>query len=405
MLKKIKHQLRLKKLKNKLKSKALFFNYNKLPKTGSSILIIDGNIPEYNKDSGSRRLLELMKMLLDDGYKVFLMADLKEYKYTSEYISYYQDLGVHVYEPRLDNQGDLITKTMFVHLLAPHLDVVWLHRPETFNKYFKLVKQVNNKVKLIYDMVDFHYLRNMREYELNSDTKLKVKAEKYLNIELENCENADKIVVISDNDKVVLSEYFQDVSKMVILGNVHDFLKHEEEGIPFNKRSDLLFVGGFAHKPNTDAVLWLKKEIMPLVWSEIPDLKINIIGGRPPQDILDLNDEYFKVLGFVEDVSKYFNSAKLFVAPLRFGAGVKGKIGQSFEFGLPVVTTEIGAEGFDFSPFESKMVGNSAENIASCIINMVSNEELWTNVKQQSEHFIAPYSLKTIHKQLVKVLS
>ncbi|WP_066220669.1 glycosyltransferase family 4 protein [Formosa haliotis] len=405
MFKKIKHQFRLQTLKKKLQSQKRFLDSSVWSKSGPSILIIDGNIPEYNKDSGSRRLLELMKILLKEGYNVYLMADLKEYKYKSDYISFYKNMGVHVYEPSLDAQGELITRNAFLTLLAPHLDVVWLHRPETFNTYYKLVKSITEKALLVYDMVDFHYLRNLREWELNKEEKLKVKAEKYLKLELENCQNADKIVVISDKDKVALSEYYKDTSKMVTLGNVHEFLPKGKDFVPFAERSELLFVGGFGHKPNIDAVIWLNQEIMPIVWESLPDLKINIVGSHPPQDLLDLNSEKFKVIGFVDDISSYYKTAKLFVAPLRFGAGVKGKIGQSFEYSLPVITTDVGAEGFNFSPFKQDMVGNSAAHIAQLIIQIVIEEGLWTNISAKSEQFIAPYSLKTIETQLKTIVS
>ena len=118
------------------------------------------------------------------------------------------------------------------------------------------------------------------------------------------------------------------------------------------------------------------------------------------------NSENFRVLGFVEDISEYFNNAKLFVAPLAFGAGIKGKIGQSLEFSLPLLTTNIGAEGFDFSPNEELMIApmDSPRVFAGKIIALYKNEKLWDIVSENSEKILEPFSLAKIEEHVMEIL-
>ncbi|WP_233244077.1 glycosyltransferase [Tamlana fucoidanivorans] len=403
MKKRLKLILRNNLLKLQLKKQNVVFDFNSINYREKSILIIDTYIPKYNEDSGSKRLLQLIKLMLNNNFSVFLMANQKEYKQKDECVERFKSLGVNVYQPSLDKADNLITRNQYIKNIASKLDYAWLHRPENFEAYHSVIKDLNSKVTLIYDMVDFHYLRLIREWELTKSDKLKQKAEAMLKLEIDNCKAADKIVVISERDKHSLESFYKENSKMITIGNLHEFKKKTKAFKEFSERKNLLFIGGFKHKPNVDAILWLKNEIMPLVWEVNKDIKVDIVGSNPPQKIIKLNSENFNVVGYVEDVSTYFNSAKLFVAPLRYGAGIKGKIGQSFEYSLPVVTTDVGAEGFNFAPFSEEMIANSAELLASKILKLYDDEALWSSISNLSEQFIEPFSKQHIENQLKKV--
>ncbi|WP_194767837.1 glycosyltransferase [Tamlana sp. I1] len=409
MIKRIKLAYRNYKLKFKLRKRKVFFDFNSIEYGAKNILIIDSKIPNYNEDSGSRRLYEIIKILLDQDFSIFLLADLNEYKYENryaeEYIEEYKSIGVKVYQPSLDIKGDLITKERFISEVCPFINYAWLHRPEIFNSYYITIKSLNKNVILIYDMVDFHYLRLIREWKLNNKSKVKLSADKILNLEIANCKAADKIIVISDNDKLSLEKYYLKPSKMTTIGNLHEFRERPNTFKIFSERKNLLFIGGFSHQPNVDAVLWLKNEIMPLIWAVDKDIKIDIIGSNIPKKILSLKTENFNVIGFVEDLSVYFNSAKIFIAPLKYGAGIKGKIGQSFEFSLPVITTDIGAEGFDLSPFSEEMIANTSELLASKILKLYNDQDLWRAISNRSEQFITPFTKQHIENQLKKVFN
>lgn len=404
MYKKIKLYFRLLNLKNKLKRSDKKMNFLEDVKFDKYILIIDDKIPEFDKDSGSRRLTEVIKLLLKNNIGVFLLADIKEYRYESEYIDLFRNMGAIVYQPTLDDNRELITKDIFLKTVLPKTNYAWLHRPEIFDKYQHFIKTKNPKVGVFYDMVDFHYLRFKREALLTDNKKIFKIAQKYLELELKNCERADKIIIISELERQALKEYYTNDKKTIVIPNIHQHLKTNNFPI-FKDRKDLLFIGGFDHSPNIDCVNYLYDEIMPLVWKEIPEIAITILGSKPPSSLMKLNSEKFKIVGYVKNVETYFLQARLFVAPLRYGAGIKGKIGQSLEYSLPLITTDVGAEGFDFSVYKQSIVGNTPEEIANNIIRMYTTEDLWNQISMDSKNVISLFSVDSIENKILQLIS
>src|SRR5262245_15207373 len=118
---------------------------------------------------------------------------------------------------------------------------------------------------------------------------------------------------------------------------------------------------------------------MPLVWAHIPQLEVTLLGSNPSNDVQDLANERIKVPGYVQDVEPYFSESKTFVAPLRYGAGMKGKLGQSFEYGLPIVSTSVGVEGMHLQHNKNVLVADTAENFAKEIVRLYTDQSLWTN--------------------------
>ncbi|WP_310992336.1 glycosyltransferase [Aequorivita marina] len=406
MYKKVKHKLRKKALERKFRREENYLSLADFDSTKKGVLIVDSMVPEYDRDSGSRRLFHIIEIVLKRDFNVFLMADTNEYRFKDEYCQKYKEMGAVVYVPGLDGNNKLIDREKSIQLIAPHIDFAWLHRPDIFYKYYELVKKQSN-AKLIFDMVDFHYLRLKRKWELSKASELEQEMKKYLKMELHNAEMADVVVPITAEDKRELLPLLKKKVDMAIVGNIHQF-KHENLGFQnFDQRENLLFIGSFIHAPNLEAVRFLHDKILPILLKELPALKIDIIGSYAPQEILDLNSENFRVLGFVEDISEFFNKAKLFVAPLAFGAGIKGKIGQSLEFGLPLITTEIGAEGFDFSPYEDHMIASMDDPIdfAEKIIALYNDEKLWRQVSNNSEKILKPFSLAQIEENVTKILT
>ena len=405
MFKSIKNKYKISLLTKRLKKEKKKFDINDFTFSKKNVLIIDEIIPEFNKDSGSRRLTEIIKLLLKNNISVFLVADLKQYKYKSNYIQKFIDLGVNVYQPSIDNKGRLVTKEVFIQRISSKMNVAWLHRPMVFNKFHALIKAANPNVRLVFDMVDFHYVRLLREYELSGNPTLKTEAEKFLKIELENCQLADTVIAISKTDKQLLKQHFNASEKVVLLSNIHQHIDKNSDFIGFENRKDILFVGSFRHDPNNDAVKYLKQIIMPLVWQTLPDVKVNIVGSYITEDIKVLASTRFNLLGFVDNINVTLNAAKLFVAPLRFGAGIKGKIGESLEHSLPLVTTDVGAEGFDFENQQEIMIANSAEEIAHKIVALYTNKALWDAASDSCQNILKPFSLATTEAQILQIVN
>lgn len=372
-----------------------------------NILIIDTHIPTFDKDSGSNRITEIAKFLAKD-YNVYLMDWLKPIPKLDEqkYIQNFSKHNVTVYAPFINKYEIMFGKKYFLRNLLPNLDFVWCHRPEIFEHYLSYFRKKAPKAQIIYDMVDIHFLRMERGLKLHYDEKMANDIAHYKFIETELSKKADKVVVISEKEKEFMSD-FVDQSKLFTISNVHNLKVESEEVRRYEERSDIFFIGSFYHLPNIDAVCFLHEKIMPLVWKSLPNLKVHIIGQKPPEEILKMNSELFEIKGFVEDLTPYYENCIASVSPLRYGAGVKGKIGQAFEYMLPVVTTTIGAEGMFLKNYETALISETEdyEKFAELIIEICTSKLVWETLHNNSEKAIEPFSIASQKNEFLRLLS
>ncbi len=161
---------------------------------------------------------------------------------------------------------------------------------------------------------------------------------------------------------------------------------------PFHERSDILFVGGFGHKPNTDAVLWFVQKVFPQILSEIPDIKFYIVGSNPPDVVKNLISDNIIVTGFVTDeqLSEYYRNTKLVVVPLRYGAGVKGKVVEAMYNGAPIVTTRVGSEGLP--GIEDYLIEcDDSDTFAELVCTIYRDHNRLMDLSQKSKSYIKKY--------------
>ena len=173
-----------------------------------------------------------------------------------------------------------------------------------------------------------------------------------------------------------------------VVPNVFDVPGHAVPGP--EQRSGLLFVGGFWHTPNGDAAIWFVEQVWPIVRREAPDQRLSIVGSNPTDEVLALNaSPGVDVLGYVPDLAPLFDRHRLSIAPLRFGAGMKGKVGQSLIHGLPVVATTIGAEGMGLQHAEHILVADEEEAFAAHVLRLLRDDELWRRLSASGRALIA----------------
>jgi glycosyltransferase involved in cell wall biosynthesis len=154
--------------------------------------------------------------------------------------------------------------------------------------------------------------------------------------------------------------------------------------LPFQDRQDIVFIGGFQHTPNVDAAIFLTNEILPSIKKQIKNVKLFIVGSNPPDQVKALASEDTIVTGYVPDIAPYFERFKVMIAPIRYGAGIRGKITESMSFGLPVVTTTLGAEGLDMIEGDSILIANSPEEFASKTAKVYTDKDLWNKISANS---------------------
>lgn len=354
------------------------------------VLVIYPHIPEYDKDSGANRMKHILQILCTLA-DVYLYSDSYYNNYESVYAKELQQWGC-----RVIYRHDAAPENTFVldELLKESFDYVWLTGFHIAEKYFNQIASGNSKI--IYDTVDLHYLRFSREEQLNQQPSQQ--SEKIKSKELECIQRASVTYVVSEVELKLLQDL--QIGNVHILSNIHTPL--QEKGLSFKERSGLLFIGGFHHQPNVDAVKWLKKEIMPLVWQQDDSITVHIIGSSPSDEVKALQETNFIIHGFVEDVSTYFQTAKLFVCPLRYGAGVKGKIGQALEYHLPVVTTSIGSEGMGMQHGVHCWLANNPADFAAAIIHLYKNENDWTHVQENAQAALKKFSPQVAAEELLQ---
>lgn len=358
-------------------------------KKGRRILVFFNQIPKPLEDSGSVRMFAILRELARDERVVLV------------YI--HQRSNDHMYQRQL---GDLGIETVWIvdfkrRFAGEQYDVAILCYPNVGNLLISDVRRMFPKAKIVYDTVDVHFIRLQREYELTGKKRFAREAARYKKIEKRLAKEADQVWCVTPDDKNFLQEAVPAAS-IEVVPNIHTM---HGRGKPFAERSGLFFIGSFNHRPNNDAVRYFLDEIFPLVLKELPFVTILIAGSNPPPDIFARNSENVSVLGFVADVSPIFESSRLFVAPLRYGAGMKGKIGQALSHGLPAVTTTVGAEGMNLQDGKEILIADDPAAFAESVVRAYGDEKLWTQLSDSGYSFIEEnFSTEVVGNKIVRAI-
>jgi O-antigen biosynthesis protein len=355
-----------------------------------TILVIDSYIPSYDRESGSRRLFELLKIFKALNYHVIFVTDngVRE----EPYVSVLQNLQIEVLYTQ-SGYGATIEEQIESRLKL--INLAWICRPELNQKYASLIRRQPG-IKLIYDTVDLHYLRLKRAWGIDPTHCPKEEWVEMQAKELNMAHQADLTITVTTMEQKILEA--QGIEQVAVIPNIH---RTYQDTIPhFEQREGILFIGSYNHPPNVDGVLWLCQEIMPFVWQINPDIKVTLLGNNPSPEVLALGSDRIIVTGYIDDVSPYFLSHKLSVSPLRYGAGMKGKIGQSLEYSLPVISTHIGMEGMNLVAEKHILAANNALDFAQQIIRLYTDADLWSTLSSNSPGAIANYSPDAVKLQI-----
>lgn len=365
-----------------------------LHRNQKQVLVMDALTPFPDKDSGSVRLMNIMRLLLEQGvHVVYLPADGL---YQGEYTKAMQRMGVEVwYAPFAGarptwfrNHGD-------------RFDAVWVSRHYVLSEMVQLVRRYAPQAKLIFDTVDLHYLRERRTAEVSANAAMARTAEKTREIELGLIARSDTTVVVSQAEVDILA---QDApgEHVTLLSNVHEVAG---PGSSFADRKDIVFVGGFIHVPNIDAVKWLVTEIFPLVRAQLPDVQLHVVGADVPDEIAAFDAEPgVTIHGFVEDIDPMMDDVRLTVAPLRFGAGVKGKINLAMAHGQPVVGTSVAVEGMHLTPGEDVLTADDPAELADQIVRAYTDQQLWERLRDGGLRNIEEHFSMDVARRVVREL-
>ena len=337
------------------------------------VLVLDVLVPSHDRNGGELRMTWILRLLRSLEYHVTLFP-LQQREPRQPYTTELRRLGVEVdHSPR-----------SFGEFAAPRAglyDVVVLSSPDAAGPAIDTSRRAFPAATIVYDSVDLHFLRVARGTEVAGgpahETYWREK-------EVDAFRRSDLVATVTETEADVVRSLVP-AARTVVLPTVHE--PDPEPRLPFEATRDLLFIGGFLHAPNSDAVRWFVREILPLVRREI-DARVIVIGADPPDEVRALASPAVVVTGYVPEVEPLFREARVFVSPLRYGAGMKAKNGQAMAFGLPLVTTTIGAEGMGLVDGEHALVRDDAGAFASAVVELYRDVELWRRLSARSRALV-----------------
>jgi len=352
------------------------------------VVVFDERVPSPDRDAGSLRMLLILKSLAEWSHVIF--------------VPFNRPQGID-YERALWQAGiETADATDYRSLLKnKNISAAIVSRPSMGSTFIHRIRRVNPGVRVVFDMVDTHFLRFQREYEISGEATALSEAKRYRKLERKLAQASDVVWCASLEDKLVMQREVPD-TRIAVVPTIHEL---RDPGKSFAEREGLLFIGNLAHRPNEDAVLFFLGEVYPLVRKRMPSVRLDIIGDNASTEIKAFDSEKVRILGYVPDVEPYLRNARVFVAPLRFGAGIKGKVGEAMAHGLPVVTTSIGAEGFGLTHELDVMIGDQPESFAEAVEQLYLRKELWERVAVNSRlrierHFTPEAVAETINNSI-----
>lgn len=256
------------------------------------------------------------------------------------------------------------------------LHAVILCRHTVAGQYIDLVRRHAPQAKLLFDTVDLHFLREQRAAELNGNPTLRHQAESSRRSELKLIEQSDVTFVVSPHEQALLSELLPQ-AQVELLSNIHDVYGCRNA---FTQRRDLVFIGGYAHPPNSDAIRWIAREILPHLREHLPDIRVHVLGDISESFRREVSVPGLELHGRVKDLSPWMDDCLASLAPLRFGAGVKGKINMAMSHGLPVIATPMAVEGMQLSDDVDVLLAVDAHAFVSAVLKLQKDEALWNRL-------------------------
>jgi GT2 family glycosyltransferase len=335
------------------------------------VLVVEEGMLSPDQDSGSLRTFRLLRVMKDLGCHVTFLPETLESR--EPCTGDLQRLGIEVLRaPYARSMGEVLAER------AAEFDVIVLARHAVAARHIDAVRRSAPAALLVFDTLDLHYLREQRRAALEEDAALARAAGEIRRQELDCVRRCDVTWVVSPVEREILGREVPDAIVQVQT-NIH----HAHGDVaPFARREGLVFVGGYRHPPNVDAAAWLCREIWPLLRQRLPGVTLHLLGSAPPQAVRALATDGIEVPGYVPDLDPWLDRCRVALSPLRYGAGVKGKINHAMSRGLPVVATGVSIEGMHLADGEDVLVADTPERFADAVARLYRDEALWNRLSR-----------------------
>ena len=355
------------------------------------VLIIGKVWPESRSSAAGSRMMQVIHLFLEQDWQVNFASAANE----SEFSDDLARLAVSKHKIELNNSSF----DRFVKELQPTL--VLFDRFTSEEQFgWRVAEQCPDALRIL-DTEDLHCLRAARQLAVKE--KRDFEKNDLMNPvsmrELAGIYRCDLSLIISDVELNLLKDFFRvDAALLHYLPFMLEAPdeKSRSEWQDFDTRQHFISIGNFLHEPNWDAVLFLKQEILPLIRKQLPKAELHVYGAYPTQKVFELNNvkEGFLIKGRAEDVNLVMQQARVCIAPLRFGAGLKGKLVDAMLCGTPSVTTDTGAEAMHGKLSWAGKIANSAEDIAQAAVNLYSDRNVWKRAQENGIHILEEFFSK-----------
>lgn len=358
------------------------------------VLVIDHCTPTPDQDAGSITAFNLMRIIQGAGMKVTFVPE-DNMLYMERYTTDLQRLGIEcLYYPHVPNLKTHLAEYGHIY------DVVIFFRVGNATRHLDDIEFYCRQAKIVYHTSDVHFLRIERQADVENSEKLRQDAAILKDRELAAMRRTHATIVHSSLEKQMLDEMlgWTDQSRIFVLGWSIP-IPGTSKG--FADRDGMVFVGGYQHGPNVDAVDYFVREVFPLVRAHLPAARFLIVGSKAPDRFRNLGVDGVEFVGFVEELGPLLDQCRLSVAPLRYGAGTKGKVYTSLSHGLPCVATSIGAEGMNLVHDKDVLVADQAMDFAAQVVRVHEDEALWNRLSQNGYKFLQAHASLDVGKDVV----
>ena len=335
------------------------------------VLFVQPTMITPDRDSGSLRAFRILQLLVKEGCTVVFCP--RNLQALSPYREALEREGVEYWRaPYVESVED------YLHRNGADLDLVFLSSFEVAHALLSRVRRSCPRARVVYDTVDLHHVRFERQAALEASAASQRYALEVRRREIGLSRKADAVIVVSERERALLVEGGVD-RPVHVLSNIQDPCP----GRGWDPlRREILFIGSFRHPPNVDAGLFLIREIWPRLRIELPEAHLVVVGQDPPRALLETDDPTLEVLGHVPDLGEVLERTRIMVAPLRVGAGVKGKVNQALACGIPVVGSPIAFEGMPIVPGRTALVAESREDFVREIVRLYRDRILWETLRE-----------------------
>jgi glycosyltransferase involved in cell wall biosynthesis len=363
---------------------------------GRRVLVMDDQIPAPHLGSGLPRTFKMLELMCELGC-VITFVPLTIWTQHQPAARRLEQLGIEVF------WGDGFLPEDLLRDRRGYYDIVVISRPHNGVKYLGLTRECFPDARIVYDAEAVFCVREFLQAEVEGRALSEVEKRVMLRQELDVVKSADVVVTASEQERdVIARETGHD--QVVVWGHACDV---RVPSTPFSKRKDLLFVGGFlqSHPPNTDAVVHFARDLFPAIRERLPDCRFVIVGAEPPDVVHRLAAPHVVVAGYVEDLEEYYEKCRVFVVPLRFGAGISLKLVEAMSQGIPSVVTTVGATGLGLADGSEALIARDDREFIDKVVDLYEDEARWTAVQRAAQDYVERrYSSDVMRQRLAEVL-